>query len=96
MNIEILEHELAQLHDKTVIIVRPGYGDQSDSWQGILTSLVDFYPIKFHLESIGHSMIFTTNDVFRLDPPTTSDTQKIIRLKGPLNYAEDRAVGPQW
>jgi hypothetical protein len=89
MNPELLEHELAQLNDKRVVVVRPGYGTQSDSWGGSLYVL-DGYPVRFHFAGTGMAIMFSVDDVVKLDEPTddTREVKKIIRLKGPHDYAE--------
>ncbi len=81
MDSEVLEHELSLLHSKTVTIVRPGYGSQSDSWTGILSIITKVYPIKFHFVQDDSAIIFTVDDVI-------SNTENVIRLKGPQDYAK--------
>ena len=88
MNPEQLEHELTLLHNKIVVVVRPGYGTQSDSWGGMLTVLNGDYPPKFHFAGTGMAIFFTVDDVSKLDPPVDNRTEKIIRLKGPHDYAQ--------
>jgi hypothetical protein len=88
VNPEQTEHELTLLHDKIVVVVRPGYGTQSDSWGGQLTVLNADYPPKFHFSTTGMAIFFTVDDVAKLDPPVDNRTEKIIRLKGPHDYSE--------
>lgn len=83
---ERLEHELHLLNGKTVSIVRPGYGTQSDSWVGVLNSVTETYPVRFHFVSNGQSIVFEVEDVVRIDPPVDLDMTPIIRLKGPQDY----------
>jgi hypothetical protein len=87
VNVEHLEHELCLLNNKFVVVVRPGFGQQSDSWIGRLTSNND-YPRKFTLDSDNFSMIFFAEDVVKLDEPINEETEKIIRLKGPNDYVQ--------
>jgi hypothetical protein len=88
VNPEQTEHELTLLHDKIVVVVRPGYGTQSDSWGGQLTVLNGDYPPKFHFSATGMAILFTVEDVAKLEPPVDNRTEKIIRLKGPHDYSE--------
>jgi hypothetical protein len=90
VNPEQLEHELTLLHNKIVVVVRPGYGTQSDSWGGMLTVLNGDYPPKFHFAGVGMAILFSVEDVRKLDDPTneTREVSKIIRLKGPHDYEE--------
>jgi len=88
---ERLEHELDQLNGKTVCVVRPGYGNQSDSWVGILTSERTVYPIHFLFSLPGFSMRFVVTDVVKVDSLATAsmDTlgyRAVVRLKGPEDY----------
>ena len=88
MNPEQIEHELTLLHDKIVVVVRPGYGTQSDSWGGQLTVLNGNYPPKFHFAAAGMAILFTADDVTTLDNGVDGKVDRIIRLKGPHDYAE--------
>jgi hypothetical protein len=87
-NSEQIESELVSLNNKTVIVVRPNFGAQSDSWGGQLTMLNTNYPPKFHFSATGMAIFFTVDDVVKLDPPVDNRTEKIIRLKGPHDYSE--------
>ena len=88
MNTEQLEHELCLLNNKIVIVVRPGFGQQSDSWMGHLVS-DNSYPRKFTFSSSNDLvMIFFAEDVMKLDNSKSEDVEKIVRLKGPNDYAK--------
>jgi hypothetical protein len=88
VNSEQIEHELTLLHGKVVVVVRPGYGTQSDSWGGQLTVLNADYPPKFHFAAMGMAILFTADDVITLDNGVDGKVDKVIRLKGPHDYAE--------
>ena len=88
MNSEQTEHELTLLNGKIVVVVRPGYGTQSDSWGGMLTVLNGDYPPKFHFAGTGMAIFCTVYDVSKLDPSIDERMEKIIRLKGPHDYAQ--------
>ena len=83
-----MEYELSQLNGKKVVIIRPGYGTQSDSWGGSLVVLGDEYPPQFHFAGIGMAILFSVDDVHKLDEPAKElkEVSKIIRLKGPHDY----------
>lgn len=87
---ERLEHELVLLNHGVVDVVRPGFGTQSDCFSGYLTVQDAKYPPQFHVQCAGQSLLFTVEDVVRIDPPPTTDErnqQPIIRLKGPNGYS---------
>jgi hypothetical protein len=84
---EQLEYELHLLSGKVVSVVRPGHGTQSDHWCGVINSLTEIYPVRFHFVSTSQQIIFEVDDVVRLDSPKTLDCEPIIRLKGPQDYA---------
>jgi len=84
---ERLEHELHLLNGKTVSIVRPGHGTQSDHWNGVVNSVTENYPVRFHFVSNGQAIQFEVEDVVRIDPPVNLEMIPIIRLKGPQDYA---------
>lgn len=91
MNLEILEHELAMLNGKPVILVKPDFGTVSISYCGNLTATSDeACHIVFHLITVGPAIIFRAEDVSSLEEPSpeTAANQivKIIRLKGPHFY----------
>ena len=81
---ERIEHELHQLDGTSVVIVRPGYGTQSDSWIGVIKSLTSDYPIKFHFTSASQQIVFQADDVVKVEHPTFEP--EVIRLKGPQDY----------
>jgi hypothetical protein len=86
MNVEQTEHELVLLHSEVVVLVRPGYGTQSDSWVGVLTVINSDYPPKFQLSIPHTAILFMADDVSKIDLPLAGRTEKIIRLKGPQDY----------
>ena len=86
-NSEQIESELVSLNNKIVVVVRPFYGSQSDSFVGQL-SVLNGYPIRFHFSQTGKAILFTIDDVIKLEPPIDNETEKIIRLKGPYDYRE--------
>ena len=86
-NSEQMESELVSLNGKIVVVVRPFYGSQSDSFVGQL-SVLDGYPIRFHFSQTGKAILFTIDDVVKLDKSIDNQTERIIRLKGPHDYAE--------
>jgi hypothetical protein len=92
VNSELIEHELAQLHGRIVVLVRPGYGQQSDSWTGGIQVISCCYPTRFHFVSNGgQATLFTADDVASIDTPIddgVKEIAKIIRLKGPNDYKE--------
>jgi hypothetical protein len=92
VNVEHIEAELASLNGKMVAVVRPGYGTQSDSWNGQLQTIKSLNPLHFHFISVGQTMLFTADDVSKLDPSIDERMEKIIRLKGPHDYAETYRV----
>ena len=82
---ERIEHELHQLDGTSVVIVRPGYGTQSDSWIGVIKSLTSSYPIQFHFKTPSdHQIIFYAEDVSKVEQPTFEPA--VVRLKGPRDY----------
>ena len=87
MSIEQNEAELCALNGKIVIVIRPGFGQQSDSWMGHLVS-DNSYPRKFTFSSNDLVMIFFAEDVMKLDNSKSEDVEKIVRLKGPSDYAK--------
>lgn len=100
MNSEQIEHQLSQiatnndnLTGNVADVVRPGYGTQSDSWVGYLTIVGRDYPLLFQFQHGDGCIIFTANDVVRIDPPKDPNdernNQPIIRLKGPYDYREN-------
>lgn len=95
---ERIEHELSKLHLGVVDVVRPGFGTQSDSYVGYLTvvSGKDAYPLRFQVQCAGCSLLFTADDVVRIDPPVDPkderNQQPIIRLKGPSDYVAQYSV----
>ena len=93
---ERIEHQLNQiagaksLTGNVADVVRPGYGTQSDSWVGYLNTVGNEYPLRFQFQYAGGCILFTADDVVRIDPPKDPtderNQQPIIRLKGPQDY----------
>jgi len=91
MNVEILEFELSKLNGKPVVVIRPNFGTQSDSFRGTLRVGNNAYPMTFEVSFDSQSTIFKATDVVKIDnSPTDFNTPavKIIRLKGPHDYQE--------
>ncbi len=87
---ERLEHELHLLNGKPVSVVRPNHGTQSDHWSGVLNSVTETYPVRFHFVSNGQAILFEVEDVVKIDPPKNPSSERetpTIRLKGPQDYA---------
>ena len=82
---ELLEHNLHLLSGKQVIVVRPGFGTQSDSFDGIINSQTENWPIKFYFVSTGIQILFQVEDVLKIEPHTEPS---VIRLKGPMDYLD--------
>lgn len=84
---EMLEAKLELMNGKTVILVRPSFGTQSDSWIGdLLMYDTTTYPIKFQVADAGHAIIFTTEDIQSTRLLTSGETRFVINLKGPKDY----------
>ena len=79
---EELENQLCLAHGKDVIIVRPFFGTQSDSWAAYLTVRTTEYPITFEFVTAGRASTFTVNDVKSVE----ERNKLIITLKGPKDY----------
>lgn len=93
MNIEQIEHELTNRKGALVTVVRPGYGTQSDSWDGRLMLSGNEFPIIFQVVSQESATIFGSDDIadVELRPAVgmiRQEEQIIIRLKGPYDYKE--------
>ena len=88
MNAEQLEHELNIRKDAGVMVVRPGYGTQSESWEGILTVTHRDFPMIFQIQSPRGATIFRADDVEKIEEKRIggNEWQFIIRLKGPNDY----------
>lgn len=86
MNAEQLEHELNNRRGAVVMVVRPGFGTQSDSWIGTLTVTHRECPMIFQVQSDVNATIFRSDDVTSIEPYRNAETDCIIRLKGPLDY----------
>ena len=88
MNAEQIEHELNNRKGAEVTVVRPGYGSQSDSWNGILTVSGNAYPMIFQVQSPLSATIFKADDVTNVEDidDHNGGPKLIIRLKGPQDY----------
>jgi hypothetical protein len=84
---ERLEHELHLLNGKNVSVVRPNHGTQSDHWSGVVNSVTENYPVRFHFVSNGQAIQFEVEDVVKIEPSNNQNGNPIIRLKGPQDYA---------
>ena len=88
MSSKLIEDELNQLHGKSVEVVKPYFGNQSSAFIGILTSGInDMCSVWFHFVSPGEAMMFTAEDVTRID--VRGNMKSVIRLKGPSDYMVD-------
>jgi hypothetical protein len=88
---EVIEHELNQLNGQAVVVVRPGFGTQSDSWTGVLETQGNAYPLQFCFRSAGQSIVFTAEDVTKVEQTASGrvlagTTIAVVRLKGPQQY----------
>ena len=88
MNVEILEHELNLRNGALVMAVRPYFGTQSESWEGILTITHRDYPMIFQVQAPRGASIFQGNDVMAVEDIDNHDggPKLLIRLKGPMNF----------
>ena len=80
---EELENILCLNHGKEVIVVRPYFGNQSDSYAAYLTVRTSEFPITFEFTSVGRSTIFQITDVKSVE----ERNKLIITLKGPKDYS---------
>lgn len=89
---DMLETKLELFNGKPVILVRPSFGSQSDSWVGdLLLYDTTTYPVKFQVAANGMASIFTSEDIkstklldYEVDTP-----RMVITLKGPKDYSND-------
>ena len=93
MNEELLESELAQAANGIchITLVKPSFGTFSESRQGKMVALQGDYPIRFHFQDGGnYAAIFTVADVAKIEvaDQTNPDFGRIVRLKGPEDYAK--------
>ena len=86
MNVEQLEHELNHRKGAIVMVVRPGYGTQSESWVGTLTITNRDYPMIFQVHSERGATIFRGDDVISVEPSRSAEADCVVRLKGPNDY----------
>lgn len=97
MNIEQIEHFIVESNNKRVIVVQPGFGNQSDSFEGIVNTLGNIeHSIGFQLTAIsggGWAKLFTATDVKTIETATESSVM-VIRLKGPHDYQQIYANNP--
>ncbi len=85
--LQMLDDKLELMNGKTVTLVRPSFGTQSDSWVGdLLLYDTTTYPVKFQVASSGRATIFTHDDV---KSTRLNKNEFIITLKGPLDYKAD-------
>ena len=79
MNENLIEHLLVELKGQLVIVVRPMFGTQSDSWTDTLIVHDKEYPLQFEVRGT----LFYVSDVSSIE-----SAGEIIRLKGPHEYNE--------
>lgn len=86
--LEMLETKLCLMADKPVILIRPSFGLQSDSWRGLLSVHTESFPVQFQVVSDGQATVFTVDDVkaTKLLKEQLIGPQFIITLKGPKDY----------
>lgn len=91
VNKELIEHELNLLEGESVILVRPEYGTQSDSWNGKIKVSTGTYPLEIQFFTDCMTILFTVNDVVNIEslPNYNNIISKVIRLKGPHQYNEN-------
>ena len=70
---------LSELNGKRVYVVIPHYGTQSISFIGILEQFSD----KFQVSNDFLNILFTVNDVSKIEPHPAPEINNTIRLKGP-------------
>ena len=83
----MLENKLDLMQGTNVIIVRPVFGTQSDSYCGQISTagkLVDM--LKFQVQCVGICILFTAMDVSATELVNDGKISLIIRLKGPNDY----------
>ncbi len=87
-----LDDKLELMNGKTVTLVRPSFGTQSDSWVGdLLLYDTTTFPVKFQVAANGMATIFTVEDVastklLEVENPATNCPRLVITLKGPKDY----------
>jgi hypothetical protein len=90
--LEMLETKLELFNGKPVILVRPLFGTQSDSWVGdLLLYDTTTYPVKFQVAANGMASIFTAEDIkstelLEVKNPSITCPRLVITLKGPKDY----------
>lgn len=98
--LEMLETELELFNGEPVILVRPSFGTQSDSWCGdLLPYDTTTSPMKFQVvsDTTGLATIFTTEDIqstqsVKKTPVSKPHPRLIINLKGPKDYVKSPAI----
>lgn len=93
---ERIEHELNQLADSVVDVVRPFFGSQSDAWSGMIRLAGgDQYPLRFVFYHTDGSILFEAEDVVKVELRQNATDNKhskaVIRLKGPQQYVGELA-----
>jgi len=87
--LDMLETKFELFVGKPVILVRPSFGTQSDSWRGdLLPYDTTTYPVKFQVATNEMATIFTIEDVksTKLLDYEEDTPRMIITLKGPKDY----------
>lgn len=86
----MLETKLELFNGQRVILTRPSFGSQSDSWVGeLLLYDTTTHPIKFQVAANGMATIFTSEDIKAtklVENRNEHSPQLIIDLKGPADY----------
>jgi hypothetical protein len=85
MNGMSMEEMLCLNNEAEIIVVRPFFGNQSDSYSGVLSVHADESSIIYQFILPGRATIFTIDDVKKVEQ--SPSTQKyMVYLKGPEDY----------
>jgi hypothetical protein len=90
--LEMLDAKLELMNGKPVILVRPLFGTQSDSFVGdLLLYDTTTYPVKFQVAANGMATIFTSDDIkstrlLEVKNPSVTCPRLVITLKGQKDY----------
>lgn len=89
MDLKNIETALLVLHDKEVVIIRPMWGEQTDSWVAKIRIIGSSgsSPLRLEWVPLGSSgaHMFKSTDVMVIE---VVKQRHIIRLKGPHDYKE--------
>jgi hypothetical protein len=84
VNVEQLEYELNLRNGAAVMAVRPLFGTQSESWEGILTVTHRNFPMIFQIQAPRGANIFQADDIVNVEDIDNHNggPKLLIRLKG--------------